>query len=127
MNIIESVENFLCDTCDEAFKDGILCDKIYNAEQSVNRAAFVLQVLNPVTDQDGVTSCTAQIIENREKRSQCVQDMEIIRENFTKYGYKLQDGLVIYSSIQYITSPLRTVVGTQDVYTISAVINIKVR
>lgn len=127
MNIIEAVENFLCDTCDTIFNDGILCDKIYNAEQPVNRAAFVLQALPPETDQHGVTCCTAQIIENREKRSQCVQDMDIIRENFTKYGHKLQEGLAIYTSIQYITSPIRTVVGTQDVYTLSAVINIKVR
>jgi hypothetical protein len=109
------------------FSDGIVCDKIYNQEQRENRAAFVNGVTPPQSDQYGIVKCTAQLLENREKRSQCVHDMDIIRENFTKYGHKLQEGLAIYTSIQYITSPIRTVVGTQDVYTLSAVINIKIR
>jgi hypothetical protein len=84
MVTIETIENFLCDLSDSVFSDGIVCDKIYNQEQRENRAAFVNGVTPPQSDQYGIVKCTAQLLENREKRSQCVQDINKIREKFTK-------------------------------------------
>lgn len=127
MVTIETIENFLCDLSDSVFNDGIICDKIYNPEQRENRSAFVNQVLSMESDQNGITKCVAQLLENREKRSQCVQDVNLIREKFTKIGYKLQDGLAIYIELQYITMPIKIMVDTQVAYTISANFNITVK
>lgn len=127
MVTIETIENFLCDLSDSVFSDGIVCDKIYNPEQRENRSAFVNQVLPMQSDQNGITRCTAQLLENREKRSQCVHDVNLIRENFTKIGYKLHDGLAIYIELQYITMPIKIMVDTQVAYTISANFNVKIK
>lgn len=129
MNVIESIEDYLCDKCDELFSgDDIVCDKVYNPEQPVNRAAFVTQVLTERADQSGVGEYRAQIIENRSKRSECIADAETIRKNFTKYGDRLQNGLAIYVSLQYITTPTnKMVVDTSTIYYISANLNITVK
>lgn len=127
MVTIETIENFLCDLSDSVFNDGIICDKIYNPEQKENRAAFINQVLAFESDQNGITKCTAQMLENREKRSQCIRDINLIRENFIKIGHKLQDGLAIYVELQYITAPIKIMVDTQVAYTISANFNVTVK
>jgi ATP-dependent protease ClpP protease subunit len=127
--VIELIENYLCDQCDALFEgDGLVCDKVYNPEQTANRAAFVTQVLTPSTDQSGVGQYMAQIIENRTKRSECIVDSDIIRRNFIKYGGRLQNGLAIYVQLQYITTPTtKMVVDTSTVYFISAILKITVK
>ena len=127
MVTIETIENFLCDLSDTVFNDGIVCDKIYNPEQRETRSVFVNQVLSFGSDQNGIFRCTAQLLENREKRSQCVSDVNIVKENFTKIGYKLPDGLAIYIELQYITMPMKIMVDTQVAYSLSANFNIIVK
>lgn len=127
MNITETLENFLCDLSDSVFNDGIVCDKIYNPEQEVNRAAFITATQTPEGDQDGLIRFSAQLLENRKKRSECIKDSELIRKNFKKTGHKLENGLVIYLDVQYITSPIKTIVDTQSIYTISANFNVKIK
>jgi hypothetical protein len=127
-NIIDTIEDYLCDKCDELFAaDGLVCDKVFNPEQQANRAAFVNQVLTPLSDQSGVGVYKAQILENRLKRSECTQDVEILRTKLTKYGDKLPNGLAIYISLEYIMMPIKITVGTTNVFTVSANFNIKVR
>lgn len=127
--MIDIIENYLCDKCDEMFaSDGIPCDKVYNPDQIDNRAAFITQMLTPITDQNGVGEYMAQILENRTKRSQCISDADTIRKNFTKYGDTLPNGLAIYVQLQYITTPIsKTVVGTSTIYTLSANLKITVK
>ena len=129
VSVIDLIENYLCDKCDALFsEDGIVCDKVYNPEQTDNRAAFVTQVLTPLTDQNGVGEYRAQILENRSKRSQCIADAETIRKNFTKYGDILSNGLAIYIQLQYITTPTnKIVVDTSTVYALSANLKITVK
>ena len=126
MNYIEIIENYLCDLCDESFNDGIICDKIFNPEETVTRSAYVIQQIDTLTDQDGIRRYTAQVVENRKTRSECIRDMGIIDGNFRKYGKKLDNGLVIRISIQYIMSPIKTIVGTQTVYNLSAMLNVSI-
>lgn len=127
MNVVELIEDYLCDKCDELFADEIVCDKLYNPEVAVNRAAFVTSVRDTVTDQDSVGEYTAQIIENRSKRSEGAADVELLRKNFTKYGDTLPNGLAIYVRLQYITMPTKIVVGTEYAYSVSANLNITVK
>jgi hypothetical protein len=128
IDVIDLIEDYLCDKCDEIFNgDSIACDKVYNPEEAITRSAYVTSVKSNTTDQFGVGEYAAQIIENREKRSQCTHDVELIRKNFTKYGDVLANGLAIYITIQYITMPIKIVVGTSNVYTISANLNITVK
>lgn len=127
-NLVNIIEDYLCDKCDEIFvSDGVVCDKVFNPEEAVNRAAFITQVLSAQSDQNGVGLYSAQIIEQRIKRSECTADVENIRKNFTKYGDRLPNGLAIYISIEYITMPNKTVVGTQTVYWLSANLSITVK
>ena len=127
-NAVNIIEDYLCDKCDELFaSDGIVCDKVFNPEEAVNRAAFITQVLSASSDQSGVGEYTAQILENRLKRYECTEDVEKIRKNFIIYGDKLANGLAIYISVGYIMMPIKVVVGTQNAYTISANLNIKVK
>lgn len=125
--MISEIENYLCDLCDTIFNDGIVCDKAYNIEQRVNRAANVLGVYRAAGDQGAVHRVSAKITENRETRSQCVTDVDKIRQNIRKIGVTIQNGLVIYIDVQYITMPIKIVVGTQTAYTISATLNITVK
>lgn len=123
-NNVEIVEDYLCDLCDTLFNDGIICDKIFNPEEKVNRAANVVQIYGAASDQgDAIYRMDARVVENREKRSQCIKDIEILQK-LTKNGVKLASGLAIYINIQYITSPDRTIVDGQSVYTISAYLNV---
>ena len=127
-NVVHIIEDYLCDKCDEVFaSDGIVCDKVFNPEEPVNRAAFITKVLSAQSDQNGIGDYSAQILEHRIKRSECTADVEKIRKNFTIYGDKLQNGLAIYISIEYITMPNKTVVGTQNVYWLSANLKITVK
>lgn len=126
-NVISSIEDYLCDLCDSVFSDGIVCDKVYNPEQQENRAAFVTQALPSPDDQNGIGTYTAQILQNRTKRSECIQDAELFRKNFIKYGDDLQNELAIYISVQYITMPIKRIVGTSTTYTISVMLNITVK
>lgn len=126
MNYVKIVEDYLCELCDDVFNDGIVCDKVFNPEDAVNRSAAVIQQINTHTDQDGMRRYSAQILENRKARSECIRDMEIIDENFRKYGKKLDNGLVIHISIQYIMSPTKTVIGTQNAYNLSAMLNVSI-
>jgi hypothetical protein len=125
MNYIKIIEDYLCDLCDLAFNDGIVCDKVFNPEEPVNRAAFITQQGNSETDQDGIRTYTAQILENRKTRSECIIDMGIIDKHFRKYRKKLDNGLVINISVSYIISPIRIIVGTQQAYNLSANLEIK--
>ena len=125
MNYIEVIENYLCDLCDEAFADGIVCDKIFNPEEQVTRSAYVVQQLDTLTDQDGIRKYIAQISENRKARSECIHDMSIIDSNFRKYSKKLDNGLVISVAVRYIIAPIKVVVGTQTAYNLSANLEIK--
>ena len=128
IDTVELIEDYLCDKCDKIFTgDSIVCDKVYNPEEIVNRASFITSVLSATTDQNGIGEYRAQIIENREKRSQCTHDVELIRKNFTEYGDTLANGLAIYVSLQYITMPIKIVVGTSSAYTVSANLNITVK
>lgn len=124
-NDIKIIEDYLCDLCDIAFNDGIVCDKVFNPEEPVNRAAFITKQGNSETDQDGIHTYTAQILENRKTRSECIVDMEIIDKHFRKYRKKLDNGLVINMSVSYIISPIRVIVGTQQAYNLSANLEIK--
>lgn len=127
-NVVDIIEDYLCDKCDEIFaSDGIICDKVFNPEEPINRAAFITQVPADITDQNGVGEYSAQILEHRLKRSECTADVEKIRKNFTIYGDKLQNGLAIYISIKYITMPRKLVVGTQNAYCMSANLKITVK
>lgn len=125
MNYIKIIEDYLCDLCDISFTDGIVCDKVFNPEEPVNRAAFITQQGNSETDQDGIRTYTAQILENRKTRSECIIDMGIIDKHFRKYRKKLDNGLVINISVSYIISPIRIIVGTQQAYNLSANLEIK--
>ena len=125
MNYIKIIEDYLCDLCDLVFNDGIVCDKVFNPEEPVNRAAFITQQGNYETDQDGIRTYTAQILENRKTRSECIIDMGIIDKHFRKYRKKLDNGLVINMSVNYIISPIRVIVGTQHAYNLSANLEIK--
>lgn len=127
-NVVDVIEDYMCDKCDEIFaSDGIICDKVFNPEEPINRAAFITQVLTDISDQNGVGEYSAQILEHRLKRSECTADVEKIRKNFTIYGDKLQNGLSIYISIKYITMPRKLVVGTQNAYWMSATLKITVK
>lgn len=125
MTYIKLIEDYLCDLCDLTFNDGIVCDKVFNPEEPVNRAAFITQQGNSETDQDGIRTYTAQILENRNTRSECIIDMDIIDKHFRKYHKKLDNGLVITMSVSYIISPIRVIVGTQQAYNLSANLEIK--
>jgi hypothetical protein len=125
--MIYDIENYLCDLCDSVFNDGIICDKVYNIEQPSNRAVSVISVNALSGDQNSVKKMYAKFSENRETRALCVQDAEKILNNFTKIGYKVSDTLAIYTDIQYITMPIKIVVGTKTVYTLSATISINVK
>lgn len=122
---IKIIEDYLCDLCDAAFGDGIICDKVFNPEEPVNRAVCITQQLESGTDQDGIRYYTAQILENRKTRSECINDMDIISNTFRKCGKKLDNGLVIYISVSYIMSPTKMIVGTQKAYFLSANLEIK--
>lgn len=124
-NAIKIIEDYLCDLCDSSFNDGIVCDKVFNPEEPANRAAFITQQGNSSTDQDGIRIYTAQILENRKTRSECITDMDIINSTFRKYGKKLPNGLVIYMTTSYIMSPTKMIVGTQTAYFLSANLEIK--
>lgn len=127
-NVVDVIEDYLCDKCDEIFaSDGIICDKVFNPEEPINRAAFITQISADITDQNSVGEYSAQILEHRLKRSECTADVEKIRKNFTIYGDKLQNGLAIYISIKYITMPRKLVVGTQNAYWMSANLKITVK
>lgn len=126
MNYVEIIENYLCDVCDAVFDDGIVCDKIFNPEDSATRSAYVTQQLESLTDQDGIRIFSARIVENRKTRSECIRDMGIIDDNFRKYSKKLDNGLVIRISIQYIMSPIQTIIGTQTAYNLSAMLNVSI-
>ena len=127
-NVVNIIEDYLCDKCDELFtSDGIVCDKVFNPEEPENRAAFITQVLSAQSDQNGIGDYSAQILEHRIKRSECIADVEKIRKNFNICGDKLQNGLAIYISIVYITMPNKTVVGTQTIYWLSANLKITVK
>ena len=125
MNYIKLIEDYLCDLCDAKFNDGLICDKVYNLEQPENRAAFINQQVDTETDQDGIRVYVAQILENRKTRTECINDMFIIDKYFRNYGKKLDNGLVIYVSVNYIMSPTKIVVGTQTIYSLSASLEIK--
>ena len=124
-NSVKIIEDYLCDLCDASFNDGIVCDKVFNPEEPANRAAFIIQQGNSETDQAGIRTYTAQILENRKTRSECIIDMGIIDKHFRKYRKKLDNGLVINMSVNYIISPIRVIVGTQPAYTLSANLEIK--
>lgn len=127
-NVVNIIEDYLCDKCDEIFaSDGIACDKVFNPEDPENRAAFITQVLAAQSDQNGVGDYSAQILEQRIKRSECTADVEKIRKNFIIYGDRLPNGLAIYISIEYITMPNKIVVGTQNAYWLSANLKITVK
>ena len=124
-NAVKTIEDYLCDLCDLVFNDGIVCDKVFNPEEPANRAAFITQQGNSETDQDGIRTYTAQILENRKTRSECIIDMEIIDKHFRKYRKNLDNGLVINMSVSYIISPIKVIVGTQHAYNLSANLEIK--
>lgn len=127
-NVVNIIEDYLCDKCDEIFaSDSIVCDKVFNPEEPENRAAFIAQVLPTRSDQNAIGDYAAQILEHRIKRSECTADVEKIRKNFNICGDKLQNGLAIYVSIEYITMPNKIVVGTQNVYWLSANLKITVK
>lgn len=121
---IKLIEDYICDLCDEIFADGIVCDKIYNPEQLVNRSACITDIQSQETDQYAVIKCNVNISENRKTRAECIVDTQKIVKNFNKSGVSIGDGLAIYMEIEYITMPIRILVNTVTVYTISA--NIKV-
>ena len=124
INYVEVVEDYLCELCDEVFNDGIVCDKVFNPEERVNRAASVLQVYAPSADQPtAIHTMSARVVENRERRAQCITDMELSKK-LVKSRVKLENGLEIYINIQYINAPIRTIVGTQNTYTLSVYLTI---
>lgn len=117
---IKSVEDYLCETCDALFNDGIVCDKVYNPEERMNRAANVIQVRYGDDDQSGaIVRMEARVIENCDKRSKGVQDAELLRK-LAKNGVKLPNGLVIYINVQYINMPQKIIVDTLTTYILSA-------
>ena len=61
---IKLIEDYICDLCDEIFADGIVCDKIYNPEQLVNRSACITDIQSQETDQYAVIKCNVNISEN---------------------------------------------------------------
>lgn len=117
---VKLIEDYLCDLCDTVFNDGIVCDKVYNPEQPVNRSAYVTDIQSQESDQHGLIKCNARIVENRKSRPECVTDVQKITENFNKNGDPLGNGLAIYVEIEYITIPIKIMVNTQTAYTVSA-------
>ena len=121
---VKLIEDYICNLCDEVFNDGIVCDKLYNPEQLVNRSACITDIHTQDTDQYAVIECNVNISENRKTRAECIADTQKIVKNFNKSGVSIGDGLAIYMEIEYITMPIRILVNTVTAYTISA--NIKV-
>lgn len=117
---VKLIEDYLCDLCDTVFNDGIVCDKMYNPEQLVNRSAYVTDIQSQESDQHGLVKCNARIVENRKSRPECVNDVQKITENFNKKGDPLGNGLAIYTEVEYITMPIKIMVNTQTAYTVSA-------
>lgn len=124
MTTLLLIEDYLCNLCDTVFNDGITCDKIYNPEQRVNRAAYVDNATASGADQNAITICRAKIVENRETRAQCITDIQKVRENFVKYGSSLGNGFAIFMDIDYITMPIKIMAGTQTAFTFTA--NLKI-
>lgn len=117
---VKLIEDYLCDLCDAVFNDGIVCDKMYNPEQLVNRSAYVTDIQSQESDQHGLVKCNARIVENRKGRPECIIDVQKITENFNKKGDPLGNGLAIYIEVEYITMPIKIMVNTQTAYTVSA-------
>ena len=55
MTDIKAIEDYLCNLCDSVFNDSITCDKLYNPEQRINRAAYVDNTPATIADQNDVT------------------------------------------------------------------------
>lgn len=121
---VKLIEDYLCNLCDLVFNDGIICDKMYNPEQLVNRSAYITDIQSIDGDQHALVKCNARIAENRKNRPECVTDTQKIIENFNKSGASLGNGLAIYIEIEYITMPIKIIVNTQTAFTVSA--NLKI-
>ena len=77
-NRFESVENYLCDTFDLAFDDGIKATKVFNMAKVNCRAVYISEIKNGIDDQSKTGNYTVIFKSIRAKRSDAINDMSMM-------------------------------------------------
>lgn len=115
----KEIENDLCDIVDALFSDGIETTTELDVNKANARAAFIDRNDTSLDDQSGITRRKAKIQVIRDSRSKALDDSDKLESCFPTYSKKFDSSLALSISRNYITSPIKMVVGSQTAYSIS--------
>ena len=116
----KKVEDWLCDYIDQAFNDDIVCDKEFTGEAKESRAIYIESIKDGFDDQSTSAEYTIGFTASTKKRSDAVRTISMLESLFPVYNKKIGRGLAISINMQYITTPLRTIIDSKSVYLVSA-------
>lgn len=116
----KAVEDFLCDTIDSAFNDGIVCYKEFNMGEPESRACFISGTRAPVDDQQTVDRYSITFKTTATSRSDATTVITNLRKIFPIYNKTLPNGVVISITIGYITMPIKTMIESEVRYVVTA-------
>lgn len=116
---IREIESDLCDIVDALFDDGILTITELDVNKQNTRAAYVDRNNNSLDDQSSINIRKAKVQVIRDTRTKALEDSDKLEGCFPTYAKKFDSSLALTISRNYITSPIKMVVGSQTAYSIS--------
>lgn len=115
----KDVETALMAIVDGTFNDGIETTVELDVNLRDARAAYLDNNRGDIPDQGGIVSRKAKVQVIRNTRTLALQDADKLEDRFPSYAKKFDGSLALTISRNYITSPIKMVVGSQTAYSIS--------
>lgn len=115
----KDVETVLMDIVDSIFNDGIETVAELDVNLRDTRAAYLDNSRGDIPDQGGIISRKAKVQVIRRTRTLALADSDKLEDCFPSYAKKFDNSLALTISRNYITSPIKMVVGSQTAYSIS--------
>jgi hypothetical protein len=121
VNTYKIVEDALCGIINSIFSDSVSCQKEFEPDKVACRAICIAAVRDALTDQNGLRTTTVVYKEMCAKRSDAISNASKFETYMNSiHGKTLQSGLDIHLELQYITMPIKTMVGSKVSYFYSA-------
>ena len=122
-NRMKAIEDFMCDTLDELFSDSVKVQKEFDATKECRSIQMQATRRSP-DDQHSMLKTTIDYSGLRFNRSDVLSDIDKIYKKFPIYNTFVDNSFAISVVLVYITSPLRTTVGSRYGWTYTATFEI---
>ena len=120
INRVKEVEDFLCDFLTALFSDSVACKKEFDGSLSESRACSITDIAPSVDDQGVLRRYHAVYKEITKTRLASIEHINRIQAAFPIFNRTTTNGLAISIELNYITAPIKIMVGTTKSYRLSA-------